>query len=98
MSKIAAFNPIPSIQNRALLASQPAFCTITTSAVAGEPTRIAHGLGRIPNGYAIIKQPPGLLFMHGYDEYNMNADTRWTTDVIYVIFSVGSVSLTVAVF
>jgi len=64
---------------------QPVFVDITTaddSSTGGE-TAVQHDLGRIPNGYVIVKRPPGSAFTHGIDDGTTAADENF----IHIEFS-----------
>lgn len=66
---------------------------ITTPSSAGLELRIAHGLGRIPNGYIIVKRPyTGTAMDHGI------GSTSWDTVNLYLKFSVTDIALTLAVY
>ncbi|MCC6798319.1 MAG: tail fiber protein [Candidatus Hydrogenedentes bacterium] len=52
----AAFNiRDPNQSVRELCFFQPAFVPLTTPAVVGEELKVAHGLGRVPIGWAVVK-------------------------------------------
>lgn len=73
-------------------AIQPVFVEIATASDSstGGITQVQHDLGRIPNGYAIVKRPPGSAFTHGIDDDTTAADEHF----IYIEFSgAGSNSL-----
>lgn len=74
---------------------QPTFVEITTasdSSTGGE-TQVQHDLGRIPNGYVIVKQPPGLAFTHGFDDGTTAADEQF----LYIKFDTDDAEMTLMV-
>jgi hypothetical protein len=79
---------------REVIEALPLFLDITTNSAAGDETKVEHNLGRVPNGYAIVKQPPGRVFTHGHD----SAGTPWDKQFMYIIFNVEGLDLTLAVF
>lgn len=79
---------------REIVNALPVFVDITTSGTVGEETKVEHNLGRLPNGYAIVKQPPGLVFTHGSDD----SGTAWDEQFLYIIFNVVDLELRLAVF
>lgn len=100
MSRLFTNLPNDPAQALALLeAIQPVFVDITTaddSSTGGE-TQVQHDLGRIPNGYVIVKQPPGLAFTHGIDADTTAADEHF----LYIEFSgliSNSLAMTLMVF
>lgn len=79
---------------RQLIAGQPDFIDITTPSVAGDELEVAHGLNRIPIGYAIVKRPyTGTAADHGE-----SGDTEWTEQYLYLKFEETDVDMRIAVF
>lgn len=93
MSRGVVFNPTdPGKTLRHQTQLNPDIVTITTVAHQVQPIR--HGLGRIPRGMQILKQPAGLIFSHG-KETNDPADTA---TILYQRFSISGISLTIAIY
>lgn len=94
MAQVVAFRPGNTDDMVAeLVASQSVFVDITTAAV-GTETKVEHNLGRVPNGYAIVKQAPGPIFGHGHTDLL----TPWDEDFMYITFGLADLELTLAVF
>ena len=91
MSKHAKMNPasLPSTVKQ-LTEGQPDLIEITTPSTPGLELKVAHGLGRIPKGYTIVKGPYS-VFNHG------DSGTDWTDANIYLKFSLTSEAITIAV-
>ena len=93
---VKVVNTIPGFPDRQieeLIEAQPSFIDITTG-VAGDETKIEHNLGRVPNGYAIVRQTPGHIFSHGHADTN----TAWDSTFMYIVFSEANLELTLAVY
>ena len=95
MSRVTAYNPTsPYTTVRALVSGQPDFIEITTPSSAGVELEVAHGLGRVPKGYVVVNRAyTGTAFDHG-----RSTTTAWTRDKLYLMFSITSITLTIAVF
>lgn len=94
MSQHAKEHPGAVAQSvRELLNGQLNTIEITTPSTAAEELKIAHDLGRVPNGYIIVIRPytGGSLF-HG------KGATTWDTVNLYLKFSTTDTELTLAVF
>lgn len=91
--RIATYNPASLDSTvRALCAAQEDILTLTTPATIGAELEIPHGLGKIPNGYAIINQPYSATAIG-----SGRGDTAWTKEKLYLKFSVASTALTIKV-
>lgn len=78
---------------RELLDGQLNTIEITTPGSAGDELKIAHDLGRIPNGYIIVNRPyTGTAMDHG------EGATDWDETNIYLKFSATDTVLTIAVY
>lgn len=81
-----------------IIDAMPVYVDVTTASDSeSDPagiTRVQHDLGRIPHGYAIIKQPPASTFTHGAD----SDTTAWDNTFLYIEFDTNSVELTLAIF
>lgn len=94
MAQIVAFRPGYTDELVAeLIAAQAVFVDITTAAV-GTETKVEHSLGRVPNGYAIVKQAPGPIFGHGHTDLL----TAWDEQFMYITFGLADLELRLAVF
>jgi hypothetical protein len=64
--------------------------TLTTSAIAGTESGIAHGLKRTPSGYIITSRDKAAIIYDG--------STGWDSTNIYVRSNVASVAINIMVF
>ena len=95
---------------RQLVAALPAFIDITTPATAEHELAVQHGLGRVPKGYVIVKGDRTADHPHTErysgdipDDPNrtggdLTDTTAWTTEYIYLKFSVTNAPLTIMVY
>ena len=94
MSRIAAYNPVNTDATlRSLVSGQADFIDLTTPSSAGEEVGVAHGLGRVPKGFAVVKSTYTGTAMDAGD-----SGTAWTATTIYLKFSRTSAAVTIAVF
>jgi hypothetical protein len=93
MSRVAKYIPNNlDATSRNLVSGQPDFIEITTPSTTVE-LEVPHGLGRVPNGYVVVKRTyTGTAFDHG------DSGTTWTRNHLYLRFSITSITLTIAVF
>lgn len=63
---------------------------LTTSAVIGTESEIAHDLGKVPTGYIITKRDKAAIIYNG--------DSAWTVSKIYVKADTASVAIGILVF
>lgn len=93
MSRGIVYNPLdPGKTIRHMLSMSPNFVDVTT--VAGSVQQIRHGLGRIPRGYVVVKQPGGYVYWHGRGP----DDPADTTEILYTRFSISGLALTLAIY
>lgn len=78
---------------RTLWNHMPCYVTLTTPAQPGQELAIPHGLGRVPNGWCVIKGDPGTWTSH-----SLANDTAWNNKYLYVKFAEPSRVITIAIF
>ena len=94
MPRVASYNPANLTSNlRQLFEGQLTTIEVTTPLITGNLARIQHDLGRIPNGYIIVKGPY-MSYAHGWNL----SDTGWDSTYMYLRFSLSNTPLTIAVF
>lgn len=86
----------PELMLQLIIDALPVSVDVTTvsDSSSGGITQVQHDLGRIPHGYAVIKQPPDSSFTHGSD----SDTTTWDEQFLYIEFDTDSVDLTLAIF
>lgn len=97
MSRFARLHPGNIDQSvRELISGQTVFVTITTGSTINKDFAIEHGLGRLPNGYVLLKGMTAIMVLSGFILYD--GDTPWTTNHMYLKSSVANAPCTIAIF